>query len=927
MRYRLLTRTPVSKRAGIADSFDLPPGTSILGRSDASDVQLAHPTISGRHARIDVGPDGCLVHDLGSANGTLVNGDKIDQPTLVKHGEWITMGAVVFEVEAHGAPAAAPAPASQEETRLPRATVQAAPEAPPPALDLSDISQQTRAIPLGQIDEQKLEDLAPVPAAARMPRAGSEAGEGFRVISPRSVDLGAESGLAEAQAEEEPETKEHPPPPKRRFKVPTILQMEAVECGAAALAMVLAYYDRWVPAEQLRVDCGVSRDGSKAVNILKCARRYGMLAKGMRYGDIEDLYDLERPVVLFWNFNHFVVLEGFGRKRAFINDPGSGPRAVSLDELDGSFSGIALTFEPGEDFEPGGEPPDVRGALRRRLRGSEAALTFVVICGLFLVLPGLVIPSFTRLFIDEILIAGRQVMIRPLLTAMLIAALLVMALTRYQEYYLLRLETKLSLGTSARFFRHILRLPVSFFGQRHSGEIGSRVLINDRVATLLSGRLATTVLDSLLVVFYAALMLTYDVGMTLLGIGLSLGNLVALRLASRPRTDASRRWLQEQGKLTGTSTYGLTSIETLKATGSESNFFSRWAGHQARTLRAEQDLAVISNLIGVVPALVQALITASVLLLGGAKVMAGEMSMGTLIAYQTLMMGFARPLGGLVGFGSSMQELRGDMSRLDDVLNHDVDPIYDTEEAEASTTKVKLDGHVELRDVVFGYSPVEAPLIEGFSLTLEPGRRVALVGSSGSGKSTVAKLVAGVYQPWEGEILFDGTPRNEIPRSLISNSVAVVDQDIFLFGDTIRSNITMWDSTIDVTRMTQATRDAEIHDVIETREDAFDAVVEEGGGNFSGGQRQRLEIARALVVEPSILILDEATSALDPKTEQEIDNHLRRRGCSCLIVAHRLSTIRDCDEIIVMEWGQIVQRGTHEQMKDVDGPYASLIRE
>jgi NHLM bacteriocin system ABC transporter peptidase/ATP-binding protein len=653
------------------------------------------------------------------------------------------------------------------------------------------------------------------------------------------------------------------------------------------------------------------------------------VAKGFKYDNIENLYELDRPVILFWNFNHYVVLEGFAGGKAWINDPGQGPRAVTLEEFDGAFSGVVLTFEPGPDFVPGGQQPSMLGAMRRRLSGSESALLYLVLCGLFLVLPGLVVPAFTRIFIDEILVAGRSSLLRPLLVSMGVTALVMMALTRFQEYYLLRLETKLALGTSARFFHHVLRLPVSFFAQRYAGEIGSRVMINDKVAQLLSGRLTTTVLDCFLVVFYAVLMLFYDVLMTVVGIGLSLINIGAVALASRLRTDTSRRLLQEAGKLTGTAMHGLASIETLKATGGESEFFARWAGYQAKTMRAGQDLSRVGQLIGVVPSLVQTLITATILLLGGIRVIDGEMSIGTLIAYQILMASFIRPLGTLVSFTSSLQELRGDMNRLDDVLNHEQDRQYAGDQAAhpSRSFPIKLDGEVELRNVTFGYNPVEPPLVEDLSLTIAAGQRVALVGASGSGKSTIAKLVAGLYEPWSGEVLFDGVPRRELPRALIANSVAGVDQEIFLFAGTVRDNVTMWDSTVPIARLTEAAKDAAVDDVIETREGGYNSVVEEGGNNFSGGQRQRLEIARALVGDPSILVLDEATSALDPTTELRIDEHLRRRGCTCLIVAHRLSTIRDCDEIVVMERGKIVQRGTHEQMKGSEGPYADLIRE
>jgi NHLM bacteriocin system ABC transporter peptidase/ATP-binding protein len=724
--------------------------------------------------------------------------------------------------------------------------------------------------------------------------------------------------------------KKPPRPPRRRVKTTTVLQMEAVECGAAALACVLAYYNRWVPLEELRHECGVSRDGSKASNVLRAARKYGFEAKGYKYEELHDLYALKFPVILFWNFNHFVVLEGFKRNRVFLNDPAQGPRVITHQELDASYSGIVLTFAPGKDFKPGGRRHSLVAALARRLSGSTLPLFYVVLCGLCLVVPGLVIPTFTRVFIDDYLVGGQAWMIRPLLGAMAVAIVVQAVLTWLQKRYLLRLETKLALGTSSRFFNHVLRLPAAYFGQRFAGEIGSRVAINDKVAKVISGKLATTLIDSVMTVFYAVLMWQYDVTLTATVIGIALLNVVAVRLSARVRTDASRKLQLDRGKLTGTAMNGLKMIETLKATGSEAEFFARWAGYYAKAVNTEQQLMVLGQISGMVPPFVQTMSTAAVLTLGGLKVMDGGLTVGMLVAYQTLLASFTRPLTSFVQFGSTLQELRADANRLDDVLRYPQDEQYtvarkEKEEDGARRRQIKLEGKVELRGLTFGYSPLEKPLIEDFDLTVEPGRRVALVGTSGSGKSTVAKLVSGLYRPWRGEIRFDGVLRENLPHDLIVNSVGMVDQEVFLFGGAASENVTMWDPTIAPLRIGRACRDAVIAEVLESREGGYQTAVVEGGGNFSGGQCQRLEIARALVGEPSVLILDEATSALDPSTEVRIDEAIRQRGCTCIIIAHRLSTIKDCDEIVVMERGKIVQRGTHDQMKDADGPYQRLI--
>jgi NHLM bacteriocin system ABC transporter peptidase/ATP-binding protein len=709
-----------------------------------------------------------------------------------------------------------------------------------------------------------------------------------------------------------------------RVRTPTVLQMEAVECGAAALCIVLSYYGRFVALEELRAVCGVSRDGSKASNVVKAAKRYGLIGRGFRK-ELSALKALAPPFVVFWNFNHFLVVEGFSKKWVYLNDPASGPRKVLWDEFDQSFTGVVLTFEKAPDFEKGGKKASLWGALSGRLRGHRISLLYAVLTTLALVAPNIAVPVFSRVFVDRFLVGEMHDWLHPLLIAMSLAAIAIATITWLQQSALLKMEMSLSLSGSAQFFWHVLRLPMEFFSQRGSGDIGQRVGINDTVATILSGELATNMVGMLLIGFYAALMFQYNVTLTLIGIGIAVLNLAALRHVSRSRTDANRRLQQDRGKLIGTSMGGLQVIETLKSSGSD-DFFARWSGFQAKVFNAEQELNASSLALSGIPPILAALNAAAIIGIGGLNVMDGMLTMGMLLAFQTMMLSFADPVNRVLGLGQRFQELQADLARLDDVLRYKVDPNIDSDVGlDTPGAVLRLDGRLELRTVTFGYSRLEKALIEGFSLNLLPGQRVAIVGASGSGKSTVAKLVSGLYAPWEGEILYDGRPRNQIPRAVLNGAVAMVDQDIFLFEGTIRENLTMWDDSIAERVIVEAARDACIHDEINTRPGGYEYLVQEGGRNFSGGQRQRLEIARALVSNPKLLVLDEGTSALDPKTEKTVNDNLRRRGCTCLIVAHRLSTIRDCDEIIVLSQGQVEERGTHEEMINRDGPYARLL--
>ncbi|MCP3981086.1 MAG: NHLP family bacteriocin export ABC transporter peptidase/permease/ATPase subunit [bacterium] len=700
--------------------------------------------------------------------------------------------------------------------------------------------------------------------------------------------------------------------------------MEAVECGAASLAILLGFHGRIVPLSELRVECGVSRDGSNAANVVKAARRYGLKAKGLSV-DLEDVQKLTGPFIVFWNFNHFLVVEGFKKNKVYMSDPASGRRIVSLQEFDEGFTGVVLYMEPGPEFEKIGSHPSTVRALSQRLSGSMRDLAFCVGAGFLLVTPGLAVPMMTQVFIDEVLIAARHDWLRPLILGLALLAGLRIVLRWMQLRYLRELRTKLAVKLSGSFLWHVLRLPVGFFEQRFAGEISSRLGLNDDIADTLSGQLATVIIDCAMLLFYIALMYHYDPRLTVIGVFFALGNVGALRWIARRRIEGNMRLRSELGKVAGVSIAGLQSIETLKGSALESAFFSRWSGHYTKATTAQQDLGLSNQTLGVLPVVLSSITTLLILVIGGLRVMDGELSIGMLIAFQSLMLSFQRPVSTLVGLGGQLQTIQGDLVRVDDVLQHDVDPETSRDETVAAEGKWRLDGRIELQDVTFGYSHIADALIEEFSLMLEPGRRVALVGGSGSGKSTIAKMVCGLYEPWEGRILFDGRTRREYPRWLLANSLAMVDQDILFFAGSVRDNLTLWDDTVPPQDLEDACRDAEILEVVLSLPGGFESELLEGAANLSGGQRQRLEIARALVNSPSVLVLDEATSALDSETEYQIDQNLRMRGCATIVVAHRLSTIRDADEIIVLSKGKVVQRGRHEDLWDVEGEYRRLI--
>ena len=713
---------------------------------------------------------------------------------------------------------------------------------------------------------------------------------------------------------------------KGAAKVPVIMQMEALECGAASLTMILAYYGKWIPLEQVRADCGVSRDGSNAKNVLKAARSYGLVAKGYRY-EPEDLKANGKfPCIIHWNFNHFLVLDGFKGNKAVLNDPAKGCYTVPMETFDKSFTGICLMFEPSETFEPSGKPKSMLAFAKAKMKGAGVAVVFTVITTVIASLIGIIEPAFSRIFIDRLLTGQNPDWFIPFIWALAALSGIQIIISFIQAVFAARINAKIAAVGSTTFMWKVLRMPMEFFSQRMAGDIQQRKGSNASIASSLVNTFAPLIIEACMMVFYLVVMIRYSVLLTLIGVASIFINMFVSRFISKKRVNITRVSMRDAGKLAGATVAGIEMIETIKASGAENGFFEKWAGYQASVNTQKVRFAKLNQYLGLIPQLVSSLTNTAVLIVGVYLTIEGQFTIGMVMAFQGFLGSFLSPAQTLISAGQTLQEMRAEMERIEDVMQYptDVTCLNDTE-LDENAEYDKLSGNVELRNVTFGYSRLAEPLIRDFNLTLKPGSRVAFVGTSGCGKSTISKLISGLYQPWSGEILFDGKPITQIDRSVFTGSLAVVDQDIILFEDTIANNIKMWDSSIEDFEMIMAARDAQLHEDIMQRDGGYNYRITEGGKDFSGGQRQRMEIARVLAQDPTIIILDEATSALDAKTEYEVVKSIKDRGITCIVVAHRLSTIRDCDEIIVMDHGNVVERGTHDELYALGGFYTKLV--
>ena len=714
------------------------------------------------------------------------------------------------------------------------------------------------------------------------------------------------------------------PKTKGVAKVPVVMQLEALECGAAALAMVMAYYDKWVPLEQVRVDCGVSRDGVNAKNIVVAARKYGFEVNSFRMDPEAIRKNGKFPCIIHWNMNHFVVLDGFRGKKVYLNDPARGEVRISWEEFDRSFTGVAIFPVPSENFEPGGVRRSTLDFARKRLAGAGAAVVFVMLTTVISYLFGIVNAVTSRIFIDRLLTGINLEWLYPFVSILILLALIQLVAVWVKTIYSLRISGKMAVIGSTSYMWQVLCLPMEFFSQRLAGDIQSRMSGNASIAQTLVNTFAPLLLNTAMMVFYLFVMLRQNVFLTLIGVVTLMLNVIMSTIISKRRMNITRVQMRDAGKLEAASVSGISMIETIKSSGAETGFFRSWAGYQASVNTQNVKALRTNTLLGTIPSFLSRLANYIVLAAGVWMCMDGRLSLGAVFMFQGFLGSFMSPAMMLVNAGQTIQEMRTKMERIDDVMEYHTDPNLAENNTEAVPLS-KLRGEVELKNITFGYSSLAEPLIRNFSLHVKPGGRIALVGASGCGKSTISKLISGLYQPWSGEILFDGKARNEYPRAIMSGSLAVVDQDIILFEDTIANNIKMWDTSIQDFEMILAARDAQIHDDIMLLSGGYQHKLISGGKNLSGGQRQRLEIARVLALDPTVIILDEATSALDAQTEYEVVNAIKDRGITCIVIAHRLSTIRDCDEIIVLDHGNVAERGTHEELIAAGGAYAGLV--
>ncbi len=697
--------------------------------------------------------------------------------------------------------------------------------------------------------------------------------------------------------------------------------MEATECGAASLGMILGAYGRFVPLDELRIQSGVSRDGATALNVKNAALSYGMEVKTKKR-EPEQLKSATFPLIVHWNFYHYLVVEGWYPGGWYLNDPAMGSRKCSDEEFDRSFTGVCLEVVPGPSFEPGGKRPGVVKRLARTGGKIGPALIAAAIIGLLTLIPTTLIPQMMTLYGNQLNgLAGLGAV--AVMIGLLVALIANTTLQALQGILGIRLATKITLRLSATVVRRLLQLPASFHSQRGASATAQRALLIDMLGTSVSGLITTVGAALLTSITATVILLIIDPLSGVIAVVLAVTMSVVVRRSLNRSRDEAAKVLIDTVEVGAVMSSTLSQIESIKASGAEDGQIARGIAAQGRLLEAEQAIGVRLLGMGLYPLVLIGL--GNLLITGAAmwQIIDGQLSPGSLLAILALTGLITGPAAGIVAALGQAQFLRPTLDQIDDVMEADLE--VETSEDPDAVAPSTLTGELEAVDLTFGYSRLAPPVITEVSLHLRPGQRVALVGPSGCGKSTLSKLVTGQYRPWAGELLIDGLPRRRHAPEVLTDGIALVDQDAMIFSGSIRDNVTLWDPSVPDSEVLRALEDAQLADDVARRPGGLEAVLLEGGSDLSGGQRQRLEIARALARQPRLLVLDEATSALDPATEALIDKAIRRRGIACLVIAHRLSTIRDSDEIIVLNRGTVVERGTHQHLMTLDGAYCRLV--
>ncbi len=709
-------------------------------------------------------------------------------------------------------------------------------------------------------------------------------------------------------------------------RTPTVFQMEVTECGAACLGMILEYYGKYVALEELRVETGVSRNGCNAKNMYYAAEHYGLKVDAYSRDFQRMLERCALPCILHWNYSHFVVFEGRKWGKYYINDPQMGRRELTREEMEKGFSGTELDFKPSETFRPSGQKKTVIRFLMDRLRGQNKPVTALVLYGIALIVPGVMNSVFTQVFADDILVYGKYSWTSWLLLAMALTALYDAYFSYCNSQLQLMLRTKMSLLSTDSMIYHMLRLPMDFYEQRYVGDLVQRVSNNMAVSDFLTGRLTGVLVSVMTSLVYLVVMVLYNPYLALVGALISAVSVLTAVLISKQIYSMAMKFGIDNAKLMGSFYNGLGASSSLKAVGGECAYTAKVLGYYVETNNNDQKLGFTQTMLDVIPQTLSSINTVVILVLGSLVVMNGDMTIGMIMAFTGFLGSFSSPFREIIMFVRSLQQVRNDAARVEDIMNYAEDESYISEKEEELEGQ-RLRGDIELKDVNFAYGRLDHPFIRNMNFHIRSGQTIALVGPSGCGKSTVGKLVSGLYKPWGGQILFDGVERERIPRNVIGHSVAVVSQSISLFDASIYDNITTWNTLIPQEDVIRAAKDACLHDEITQKAGGYDFMLKENGSNLSGGQRQRIEIAKALAVNPTILIMDEATSSLDSLTEKKILDNIKRRHCTCVIVAQRLSTIRDCDEILVLQKGVVRERGTHQSLVAMNGLYRKLVSE